>query len=606
MLVTDTRYTVRNFEKHLLPEELLQMFGRAGRRGLDESGFVLVAPGKPRLEDARPKTLRRSNQIDWPTLLGVMDAAHARGETPLAAAAALCTRLYSVQKIPLGVERSVADGPRPCGLLVDAERARLAKPHSVEILNSRGEWEERTGEESTVRLGELWVANQVAEKVINTTNGDVPGSKLCHPERSEERTESKAESARQRQANLPARGSELPPTDAASHSDGGSASGGGRSFDSPRLAQDDRVLPPRPAPPPYHPALRDVNFMRGVGRGNLCKLWRDDDRSWVYGREIPLAVVLSEHEVRFVKGLREQLEALGDEWRGRNFPAGGRLGRAVFNERVPPLVPALSGGGVLWRVFERGGVILAQVDFSVLTVRAPADSHGVALHDPPVRKNYPACCQTCPQLPVCEPAAPAMTPALAWRKLGLIEPDGTPTRRGTLFSFFNHGEGLAVAAALEQSEKHYPVADLIYDLANLRAGHRFTPEGDNPHGGHLGSICARTYGRADHPGYLEMGVPPDYGDGAAQVVSELALNPGSRHRLLNDLLRPGDLERVLTEWRSLLLHVALAPDFPWDRWQALQAAARRMVDTTDANALPIFPPLSAAQSRRYQHRLFLK
>ena len=165
---------------------------------------------------------------------------------------------------------------------------------------------------------------------------------------------------------------------------------------------------------------------------------------------------------------------------------------------------------------------------------------------------------------------------------------------------------MAVAAALEQPEKHYPVADLIHDLANLRAGHRFTPEGDNPHGGRLGNVCARTYQRADHPGYLEMGVPPDYGDGAAQAVAELALNPGSRHRLLNDLLRPGDLERVLTEWRSLLLHVALAPDYPWDRWQSLQAAARRMVDTVDANALPTFPPLSAAQQRRYQHRLFLK
>ena len=599
VLVTDTRYTVRNFEKHLLPEELLQMFGRAGRRGLDESGFVLVAPGKPRLEDARPKTLRRSNQIDWPTLLGVMDAAHARGETPLAAAAELCTRLYSVQKIPLGVERSVADGPRPCGLFVDAERARLAKPHSVEILNSRGEWEERPDEEITVPLAELQVAVPKAASTKQRSEFKTSDPNLCHPERSEERTQSK---------DLPARGSKTLDTENAFLSRDDFASGGGRSFDSPSLAQDDRGLSERPAPPPYHPALRDVNFMRGVGRGNLCKLWHDDDegRSWVYGREIPLAVVLSEHEVKFVKGMREQLEALGDEWRGRNFPAGGRLGRAVFDERIPPLVPTLSGGGTLWRLFERGGVILAQADFSTVTIRAVADSHGIALHDPPVRKNYPACCQTCPQRPACEPADPSMTPALAWRKLGLIEPDGTPTRRGILFSFFNHGEGLAVAAALEQPEKQYPVADLIHDLANLRAGHRFTPEGDNPHGGRLGSVCARAYQRADHPGYLEMGVPPDYGDGAAQAVAELALSPGSRHRLLNDLLRPGDLERVLTEWRSLLLHVALAPDYPWDRWQSLQAAARRVADATDANALPTFPPLSAAQSRRYQHRLFLK
>ena len=108
-------------------------------------------------------------------------------------------------------------------------------------------------------------------------------------------------------------------------------------------------------------------------------------------------------------------------------------------------------------------------------------------------------------------------------------------------------------------KRDYPVEDLIFDLANLRAGHRFTPEGDNPRGGRLGGVCARVYGRADHPGYLEMGVPPDYGDGAAEAVRDMTGHPGNRHRLLNDLLRPGDLERVLTEWRSLLLHVAAAP-----------------------------------------------
>ena len=581
VLVTDTRYSVRHFERHLQPEELLQMFGRAGRRGLDESGYVLVAPGRPRLEDARPKSLKRGAQIDWPTLIGVMNAARGREETPLAAAAALCARLFSVQHVPLGVERSVADGPRPCGLFVDAERTRLARPQSVELLNSRGEWEERGGEERTVPLGELWVSVGGVEK-----DGTPREQNGCHPERSDAGAQSK---------DLPARGSD--PT----------VSADGRKVLRLRaapFAQDDRDRATRVSQNHWRPALQDAEFMRGVGRGNLCKLHRAD-RSWMYGRELPLAVALGEHEVRFVKGMRAALEALGDEWRGRNFPPGGRLGRAVFDERLMPLVPALSGGGTLWRMVERGGVLIAQADFSSVTIRALVDSHDRALHDPPERRNYPACCQHCPQLPVCEAGDPAVTPALAWRKLGLVEPDGVPTRRGVIFSFFNHGEGLAVAAALEQPERDYPVEDLIFDLANLRAGHRFTPEGDSPHGGRLGGICARTYQRADHPGYLEMGVPPDYGDGAAQAVIELVGHPGSRHRLLNDLLRPGDLERALTEWRSLLLHVAMAPDYPWDRWQALQRAARKLVQTVEPGALPMFPPLSAAQQRRYQHRLRL-
>ena len=85
-------------------------------------------------------------------------------------------------------------------------------------------------------------------------------------------------------------------------------------------------------------------------------------------------------------------------------------------------------------------------------------------------------------------------------------------------------------------------------------GHRFTPEGDNPaRRTARRHLRAGVHARADHPGYLEMGVPPDYGDGAAEAVRDMIEQPGNRQRLLNDLLRPGDLERVLTEWRSLLV-----------------------------------------------------
>ena len=551
VLVTDTRYSVRHFERHLQPEELLQMFGRAGRRGLDEIGYVLVAPGRPRLGDARPRNLQRATQIDWPTLLGVMEAARERGTPPLAAAAGLCARLFSRQEVPLGVERSVADGPRPCGLWVDAERSRLARPQSIEMRNSRGEWEP-LAPALLGRLDTLWV---------------MPGA------------------AGDGRAGAP-------------HGVGSAAGGVDAAASPPRAdrAQDT-----------WRPALQAAAYMRGIGQGNLCKLHRPDG-TWAYGRELPLAVVLAGGgEVRLVKGMRAVLAALGEEWRGRNFPAGGRMGRAAFEERILPLVPALSGGGVLWQLVERGGVLLAQADYAGLIVPARLDAAGRALHVPVERRNYPACCQGCPQLPGCEAGSKDTTAALAWRQLGLIEPDGTPTRRGVIFSFFHHGEGLAIAAALEQGEEYYPIEDLIYDLANLRAGYRFAAEGENPHGGRLGNLCARVYARADHPGYLEMGVPPDYGDGAAEVVSELELHPANRQRLLNESLRAGDLERALTEWRSLLLHVAAAPDYPWDRWRDLQAAARRRVERAVAlSGLPVFPPLSAAQQRRYHHRLFLK
>src|SRR4051812_13193009 len=47
-------------EHPLRPDEILQMFGRAGRRGLDETGFVLITANELRLLDARPGHLSRS------------------------------------------------------------------------------------------------------------------------------------------------------------------------------------------------------------------------------------------------------------------------------------------------------------------------------------------------------------------------------------------------------------------------------------------------------------------------------------------------------------------------------------------------------------------
>ena len=75
VLITDTRYLSGNFERQVEPDELLQMFGRAGRRGLDDTGYVLFTPDQPRLSFARPRQLKRATQVDWPSLISVMAAA---------------------------------------------------------------------------------------------------------------------------------------------------------------------------------------------------------------------------------------------------------------------------------------------------------------------------------------------------------------------------------------------------------------------------------------------------------------------------------------------------------------------------------------------------
>ena len=230
-----------------------------------------------------------------------------------------------------------------------------------------------------------------------------------------------------------------------------------------------------------------------------------------------------------------------------------------------------------------------------MQISAFVDSRGCALLDPPEREAIPLVCRACSEQEHDLTTLITNSPAYAWRSLGLVTENGTPTRRGILFRSFQAGEGLAIAAALE--DETYPIDDLVFDLANIRAGPRFAGE-DAPLGGRLGILCQRIYGRADHPGYLEMGVPVHYGSGASEVIRELVSNPSARYRLTNESLRHGDIERALMEWRSLLRHIVGAPVLEWERWRALQKIAAHFIGNTSSPAAVEFPPLLASQQRR--------
>jgi superfamily II DNA/RNA helicase len=509
VLITDTRYKAGNFERHVEQDELLQMFGRAGRRGLDDVGYVLMLPDIPRLGDARPRKLKRATQVDWPSLISVMNGASDRGEQPFAAAIDLSHSLFSVQKVPIGAEHSLSTGPKPCGLWVDAERARFVRRPITEILNSAGEWEPKPTEIANVSLGQLFVR------------------------------------------------------------------------------ENDQ----------WTAALALPRMLDGRGFGNLCKL-RDKK---IYGREIPLATIVGEDAVAPVKWLRKKLATVAAVCDRRNdsrsSDAGGHrpplqhLTRALFDETVLPLLPETTGGEIS-EIITRANTISVRVDFSAVAATAVLDSHGVALLDPPEREALPIVCRQCSELEHDLTTVITNSPAYAWRQLRLVREDGTPTRRGVLFSFFQAGEGLAIAAGLE--DEKYPVDDLVFDLANIRAGPRFAGE-DAPLGGRLGILCQQTYARADHPGYLEMGVPVQYGSGASEVIRELVTNPAARYRLTNESLRHGDIERALMEWRSLLRHIVGAPDLDWQRWRALKKAAAHFIGNTSSPAAVEFPPLLASQ-----------
>ena len=510
VIVTDRRYFAGNFERQVEADELLQMFGRAGRRGLDEVGHALYTNDLPRLSDAKARQLRRAAQVDWPSLISVMYAAKQRGEQPFAAAVELTQSLFSVQRVPLGVEYSLESGPRPCGLWVTDERARFVRRGMIEMLSSLEEWEAKPAAES-VMLGRAFVR------------------------------------------------------------------------------ENDR----------WRRALTVPRMLDGVGMGNLCRL-REQNH---YGRELPVATVLASGEVALVKWLRREVTKKLAKNAERPTPNTQRpmedlaARRGIFTHEQfetdirPQLVELVKPGAIVDWIM-RGNLLSIRLDYANVPVNAHIDSLGNALIDPPERENLPDVCRTCDQLECDKTVAIVNSPTYAWRHLGLVEPDGTPTTRGMIFSFFHGGEGLAVAVALE--DETYPIDELVFDLANIRAGPRFAGE-DAPMGGRLGILCQRVYRRADYPGYLTMGVPVQYGAGASEVVQALVADPRSRHKLTNELLRHGDIERALVEWRSILRHIVLAPAYPLSRWTELKAAAEELIDKTaspmSAVDLATFVPL---------------
>lgn len=124
VLVTGTQYNVGGEPREVTPAELLQMFGRAGRRGLDTEGYVLVTDSSPRLGQARTRSLRRNTPLPWRPLLRELAA----GRPVVEAVENFKKRLFTEEEIPLGIEASAAITEKlPCGLRTDAGRARLVR-----------------------------------------------------------------------------------------------------------------------------------------------------------------------------------------------------------------------------------------------------------------------------------------------------------------------------------------------------------------------------------------------------------------------------------------------------------------------------------------------
>jgi len=554
-------YRRDNIEQPLRPDEILQMFGRAGRRGIDEIGFVLVSANGVRLREGYPAHLSRSGLVDWSALLGIMSAAAEQGRDPFTEAVKIQQRLFTTKPIFLGVEESLKNPDTPCGLKTDSERARFVRQRIREMLNSRGEWE-RMPVFVEKPLREIMVMEPLPEAAVNLLKLADRHGRARFSER-----------AGNEPPSFGALG-ETRPTDAV---EGGPQSAIGNRQSTIKLL----------------PALSVPAALEKIGHGTL-ELLTEDNGVKTYGRALTVADLLNEDRVLLAKWIRRLTN-----WSGR------QASLSLWNEKIVPLVEKkLSAQKTpVVRFFHNGHKLQALVSIADLALKVPVDAHGVALYKPLEREVFPEECKRCHLTAVCRQLPAATGTAALWRRLGLVDAGGVPTRRGRIVSFFQQEDGLAIGAALEDAS--YPLDELIYDVANLDAGFRFCGE-ENRYAGRLPVACHQLYGLQSIPGYLENGVPPRYGSGAEQIVAGIHKDPLKKSAWVTEFLGAGDIDRVIIEWRSLLRQLSKAPALDWPRWTALQAMAKGILNETESPTVTDLPPLDYAQTKRIEHRLILR
>lgn len=509
-------------EQPLRADEILQMFGRAGRRGIDETGYGLVTANGLRIRDGYPNHLYRSNMVDWNALLGLMNAAASRGLDPFTEAVRIQDRLFTTKPVHLGIEDSLKHPTTPCSLRTDAERARHVRKKLREILNSQGQWQ-RLPQSADVPLKDIWTVQPLGQPA---------------------------------------------PTGIAT----------------PATAPD---------APPLRPVLSVPQAVEKTGTGPLVVLSENAGLK-IYGRQVTIAELHGPDQLILVKWIRRLTN-----WHGRHVPM------SLWETKLAPLVrERLAQQRQVVDHFRVEEKIFAIVSLGEMTMRVPVDAHGVALWKPLERDVMSDDCQACPLAATCRLLPTSTGVAMQWRRLGLVDAAGKPTRRGIITSFFSQGDGLAIAAALE--DESYPLDELVFDLANLDASFRFCGEDQSRWGGRLAMACQRNYGLQSIPGYLENGAPPKYGAGAELVVAGVYHNPESKHRYVTELAGVGDIDRIIIEWRSMLRQIAHAPDLEWPRWMELKKRAREILNETESPTLTNLPPLEFHQTRRVDHKLILR
>lgn len=125
VVVTARSFTSGGIEQRLEPDDIMQMAGRAGRRGKDTTGYYIFADSSPRLGDGHAVRLKRSGALPWSVLLRrVVAGGDVRRE-----ALDFSASLFSEAPLPMGCESdpAVMADDLPCRRLLDTSRARLVR-----------------------------------------------------------------------------------------------------------------------------------------------------------------------------------------------------------------------------------------------------------------------------------------------------------------------------------------------------------------------------------------------------------------------------------------------------------------------------------------------